>query len=69
MWASHDADDTCSQKARGVTCQTERREDARGIVQYGIDTGPLLEEHRPFEMRSYSDPEIHATYIDPTATL
>lgn len=40
-----DADDTSGEKLRGVAALTELLEDGWGVVQHGIDTRPLLEEH------------------------
>lgn len=47
-WSEHDirnTDDTSGQKGHGVTCETEGLEDRWGVVQNGVDTRPLLEEH------------------------
>ena len=40
-----DSDDTCGEQVDRVARQAETREDGRRIVQDGVDTSPLLEEH------------------------
>ena len=41
----HNTDDTSSQEGDTVAGETKRLEDGRRVVQNGVDTGPLLEEH------------------------
>ena len=38
-------DDTGGQEGHSVTGETEGLEDGGGVVQNGVDTSPLLEEH------------------------
>ena len=41
----HNAYHTGGEKRDGVACQAEVPEDERCVVENGVDTGPLLEEH------------------------
>jgi hypothetical protein len=43
----HSTDNTCGKKTSCVTRQAQIREDAGRVVQDGVNTGPLLEEHGP----------------------